>query len=126
MRNIVVRTTSQTPIYKQLYDQISSSIIEGELQPNDPLPSIRGFAKELRVSIITIKKVWELLESNGLIYTVKGKGSYIKENTTNILNQKKTEMVKKVLEESLQLCKEYHVPKEDLLELVGELYDEID
>ena len=69
MKNIVVRTTSQTPIYKQLYDQISSQIINGDLKSDDALPSMRTIAKEIRVSIITIKKTWEMLERNGFIYT---------------------------------------------------------
>ena len=126
MKNIVIRTTSQTPIYKQLYDQISSSIIAGELKADESLPSIRGFAKEIRVSIITVKKVWELLETNGYIYTVKGKGSYVKKNTKSSLNKKKTETIKQILQESLELCREYQISKNELLDIVDQLYDEIE
>ena len=57
MENIVIRTTSQTPIYQQLYDQIASQIIHGDLTPDSPLPSIRAMARELRVSIITINSL---------------------------------------------------------------------
>ena len=59
MENIVIRTTSQTPIYQQLFDQVAAQILNGDLKADTALPSIRGMAKELRVSIITIKKTWE-------------------------------------------------------------------
>ena len=98
MKNIILRTTSQTPIYQQLYDQISSQILNGDLTSDSPLPSIRSMAKELRVSIITIKKTWELLEQNGYIYTMAGKGSYVKKNTQSTLDKKRIQTIKKVFE----------------------------
>ena len=123
MKNIYVRNTSQTPIYQQLFDQISTQIIMGELSPDDSLPSIRTFAKEIGVSIITIKKTWELLERNDYIYTIKGKGSYVKKNTQNQLNKKRLETAKELLSESITLCKSYGVSIEELKELIEKLYN---
>jgi len=125
MKNITVRNTSQTPIYQQLYDQISSQIIHGDLDADELLPSIRTIAKELRVSIITIKKTWELLESNGFIYTVQGKGSYVKDHSKVIWVEKKKQAVKNILRNSLMDCKEYDLTKEELISIVDELYDDI-
>jgi GntR family transcriptional regulator len=93
MKNIVVRNTTQTPIYQQIYDQISSQIINGDLKPDQLLPSMRTAAKELRVSIITIKKTWEMLESKGLIYTIQGKGSYVRSHSQMDLDEKKKEII---------------------------------
>jgi GntR family transcriptional regulator len=124
MKSIIVRTTSQTPIYQQLYDQISSQIINGTLEADSPLPSIRKMAKELRVSIITIKKTWELLEHNDYIYTVKGKGSYVKKNTQSKLEKKKLETVKEVFKEGITLSKQMGVSKKELLEVINELYED--
>ncbi len=123
MENIVIRTTTQTPIYQQLYDQISSQIINGELKADLPLPSIRAMARELRISIITIKKTWELLEQNGFIYTIVGKGSYVKKGTQASFNKKKSEAVRKALYESVLLAKQMDIKKEQLLEIVEDLYD---
>lgn len=122
MRNIVVRNNSQVPIYQQLYDQISSQIINGDLSADEVLPSIRVFAKELRVSIITVKKTWELLEFNNFIYTIKGKGSYVKENTSSDLNTKKSEIIKDALKEALQLCDAYDISKEELIKMIDKIY----
>ena len=124
MRNIIVRNTSQTPIYQQLYDQISSQIIKGELKADEPLPSMRVFAKEIRVSIITIKKTWEILERNGFIYTIKGKGSYVKENTKKMLDDKRRETIKDFLKETVVLSKEYQLSQNELIDIIKELYEE--
>ena len=122
MKNVVVRTTSQIPIYQQLYDQISSQILNGDLASDSLLPSIRVMAKELRVSIITIKKTWELLERNGYIYTVKGKGSYVEKSTKASLDKKKIDTIKKSLKEDISLYKTLGITKEELIELITELY----
>jgi len=124
MKNIVISTTSQKPIYQQLYNQLSSQILSGDLQSNTLLPSIRVTAKELRVSIITIKKTWELLERDGYIDTVAGKGSYVKKNSQATLDKKRNQIIKKNLKENVVLCKSIGISKEVLLDLVLELYEE--
>lgn len=123
MKNIIIRTTSQTPIYQQLYEQISLQILNGQMEADSLLPSIRTAAKELRVSIITIKKTWEILEQNDLIYTVIGKGSYVKKSTQSALNKKKIETIKESIKESITLSHQMGLSKEDYLSLVSETYD---
>ena len=124
MKNIVVRNTTQTPIYQQIYDQISSQIMNGDLKADQLLPSMRTAAKELRVSIITIKKTWELLEKEGLIYTVQGKGSYVMGHTQVDLDEKKLDMIKDVLKGAIDSVKSYQISKEKIIEIVNEILDE--
>ena len=124
MKNIVVRNTTQTPIYQQIYDQISSQIINGDLKPDQLLPSMRTAAKELRVSIITIKKTWEMLESKGLIYTIQGKGSYVRSHSQMDLDEKKKDTIKQALRETLETLKSYDVSKDVLIEIINELLNE--
>ena len=125
MKNIVVRNTTQTPIYQQIYDQISSQIMNGDLKADQLLPSMRTAAKELRVSIITIKKTWELLEKEGLIYTVQGKGSYVMGHTQVDLDEKKLDMIKDVLKGAIDSIKSYQISKEKIIEIVNEILAEI-
>ena len=122
MKNIVVRNTTQTPIYQQIYDQISSQIMNGDLKADQLLPSMRTAAKELRVSIITIKKTWELLEKEGLIYTVQGKGSYVMGHTQVDLDEKKLDMIKDVLKGAIDSIKSYQISKEKIIEIVNEIF----
>ena len=124
MEVLTIRTTSQTPIYQQLFEQISTQILNGVLVSDTLLPSIRGMARELRVSIITIKKTWELLERNDYIYTVAGKGSYVKKNTKNYLEKRKLKTIKDALQENISHSKQMNISKEELLEIVSDLYDQ--
>lgn len=123
MKNILIRNTSQTAIYQQLFDQISSQIIHGEMKPDELLPSIRTIAKELQVSVITIKKTWEMLESNGFIYTIQGKGSYVRSHSASDLSKKKMETVRHILQDAIHNCMEYELSKEELLSVIESIYE---
>ena len=63
---IVISNTSDIPLYQQIKDQIKDAILKEELVEGDPLPSIRGFANDLKVSVLTIRRVYEELEREGL------------------------------------------------------------
>jgi GntR family transcriptional regulator len=90
--NIVISPTSEDPIYKQIYDQISSQIIRGELGSDFCLPPIRTVAKELRISVITIKRAWEELEHDGYIYTMTGKGCFVASLPLEKLEDKRNQL----------------------------------
>ena len=72
--NILIDNKSGRPIYDQIYSQIKNQIINGALGEDETLPSIRGLAKDLRISFITTKRAYEELEKDGFIYTLPGKG----------------------------------------------------
>lgn len=74
---ITIQTHSNVPIYEQIVAAIKSSILNKELMPGDPLPSIRQLAADLSVSVITTKRAYEELEKQGYIYTMSSKGSYV-------------------------------------------------
>lgn len=96
--NIIISNTSDKPIYQQIYEQISSQIINGEIKTDAVLPSIRTAAKELRVSIITVKKAWEELERNRFIYTRTGKGCFV----SNLSQGDKESMKQTLAEEQMK------------------------
>lgn len=120
--NIVILTKSEEPIYEQIYRQISSSILSGELISDYCLPSIRQLAKDLQVGVITVKKAYEILENDGFIYTVLGKGCFVKNLTDKKLEQKKLLIAKEKLEKGLPFFKELGISKNQLLSLIEKLY----
>lgn len=77
--NIILDTESTLSIYEQIVKSIKNSIIKEEITPGDMLPSIRSLARDLRISVITTKRAYEELEKEGLVYSVPGKGFYVKE-----------------------------------------------
>ena len=73
---ILIDNRTGAPIYDQIFTQIKGQILSGELRADESLPSIRGLAKDLRISVITTKRAYDELERAGYIYTVPGKGSF--------------------------------------------------
>lgn len=118
MKNIAVNYNSDKPMYQQLYDQISSQILSKTLVPDTQLPSIRKISKELRVSIITIKKTWDLLEQNGLVYSISGKGVFVSQNSDSYLSTKKSKHIEKQIIDLIESSKALEIDETDLLELI--------
>ena len=84
---IIVSLQSEIPAYEQIKAQIKSQILSGELTADAPLTSMRQLARDLRVSVITTTRAYGDLEAEGLIYTVKGRGCYVKGNADLIREQ---------------------------------------
>lgn len=74
---LIVQTRAETPIYEQLFDQIRAQILTGKLAADDVLPSIRLVARELGISVIPVKAAYDMLENQGFIYTIQGKGCFV-------------------------------------------------
>ena len=120
--NIVFSNTSDKPIYQQIYEQITAQIIKGELPQDYCLPPIRTVAKELRISVITIKKAWEELERQGFIYTMVGKGCFVAPMQKGELEGKRLEMATEKLKKDIAYYKELGLSLSDLVELIRENY----
>lgn len=122
MININISNSSDKPIYQQLFDQISSQIIRGDLENGFCLPPIRTAAKELRVSIITVKKAWEELERQGFIYTMVGRGCFVADLSANQLSDKRRRIITKKMEKDIEYYKELGLSLSDIQKLIKSLY----
>ena len=92
MMNIKLSNMSSVPIYQQVATQIKSNILNGSLKNNDQLPSIRSLAKELEVGIITVKKSYEVLLQEELIYSKGAVGYFVNDiDLDTVLEIKKEE-----------------------------------
>lgn len=118
--NIVFSSTSDIPLYQQIVDQISAQIIKGELASGLSLPSIRLVAKELRISIITVKRAWEELERAGFIQTMAGKGCFVAPLQTRDLDSKRLQMVMEKLAKDVDYYKSLGLSKSDLIDLIDQ------
>lgn len=84
---ICISYQNDIPTYEQIKMQIKAQILSGELLPDTPLTSIRQLAKDLKVSVITTTRAYGDLEAEGLIYTVQGRGCFVKGNADVIREQ---------------------------------------
>ena len=92
MMKIKISNLSSVPIYQQVATQIKSNILKGSLKNNDQLPSIRSLAKELEVGIITVKKSYEVLLQEDLIYSKGAVGYFVNDiDLDTVLTIKKEE-----------------------------------
>jgi len=105
MMNIKLSNMSSVPIYQQVATQIKSNILNGSLKYNDQLPSIRSLAKELEVGIITVKKSYEVLLQEELIYSKGTVGYFVNDiDLATILMIKKEEYfdeLKSIIDEAI-------------------------
>ena len=85
--NIHISLQSDIPTYEQIKIQIKAQILSGQLAPNQPLTSMRQLARDLRVSVITTTRAYSDLEAEGLLYTVQGRGCFVKGDAEMVRRQ---------------------------------------
>lgn len=123
--NINISNTSTTPLYEQIKSQIQNQILDSTLKPGEGLPSIRNFAKELKVSIITIKRAYEELEKEGFIETVTGRGTFVSTQNTDRLREIALYEIENKLEDIIRQAKSVGITLEEGLEIFKSIYEEI-
>ena len=116
---VLIDNKSGVPIYDQIYSQIKAQIISGALRENEMLPSIRGLAKDLRISFITTKRAYEELEREGFIYTVPAKGCYVAQKNTELLREENLKKIEEHLEQIIRLAATCNLTKADILEMMN-------
>lgn len=116
--NIIINNSSMVPIYEQIMDQIKEAIVKGTVSSQDILPSVRVLAKDLKISALTVKKAYDALESDGLIVTVHGKGSFIAETNTNFMIEEQKKEVEADLEMAIQKARRCLMSDDEIKELI--------
>jgi len=120
---IIIQPQGTLAIYEQIVNQLKNAIVTGELSAGEALPSIRGLASDLDVSVITTKRAYEELEKDGLIRSVAGKGFYVCEYNTDYLKEKQLMMLEKRLGEVIAEAKQAGICCDELKEMVEVIYD---
>lgn len=122
--NLLIDNKTGVPIYDQIYAQIKAQIISGELTEDEPLPSIRGLAKDLRISVITTKRAYEELEREGFIYTMPGKGSFIAPKNVELLREENLKKIEAHMQEILKLAAACNLSDRELKEMFQIIMEE--
>ena len=116
--NILIDNKSGEPIYNQIYSQIKNQIISGELKEDEMLPSIRGLAKDLRISFITTKRAYEELEKEGFIYTLPAKGCYVAPKNVELLREENLKKIEEHIEQISKLAASCKLSRNDIIEMI--------
>ena len=121
---VLISNTSDTPLYQQIKDQITDAILRGELKEGDPLPSIRSFANDLRVSVLTIRRVYDDLEKEGYINSQVGIGTFVSTGNTELLREAKLRLVEQKMQDMIQTARSLGISRQELNDMMDILYEE--
>ncbi|MGX7390858.1 GntR family transcriptional regulator [Dolosigranulum pigrum] len=123
---MIINVQSKEPIYEQIVLQIKSKIKNGELTAGDSLPAIRTLAKDLKVSVITVKKAYEILQTDGLIMSVVGRGTVIADVKREMITKNIEQDVEIKIKELMSYSQKQGMNKRELINLFKKVVGDID
>lgn len=122
--NIIISNSNGKPIYEQIVAQIKQLIMTDVLKEGDALPSMRALAKDLRISVITTKRAYEELESEGFIVTMTGKGSFVAGRNKELIMEEKYRQVEELLTKACEISRMSGIAFEEMVTILSLLYKE--
>lgn len=118
-----ILSNSDIPIYQQIALQFQEDILTGKLKQGEYLPSIRGLAKELRISVITTMKAYEELEKQGLVTAVQGKGYYVNARDSEMLREQHLRKMEEHLNNAISAARISGISDKDLIQILEMLLE---
>lgn len=122
--HIIIANTSDKPLYQQIKDQLKDAILKGELNEGDALPSIRSFASDLSVSVLTVRRVYDELEQEGFAVSQAGRGTFVSTGNLELLREAKRRLVEEDLQSAVKNAQLFGISKGELLSMLDILYEE--
>lgn len=119
---IVINYQDRRPIYEQIVERFQTLILSGVLEADSQMPSVRSLATELSINPNTIQKAFAILEAEGYIYPVKGRGNFVAGNQ-NLVQKKKEEFFCD-LRELLEKGKCLNITREECDRVLAEFFKE--
>lgn len=123
--NIVISNTSEKPLYEQIKEQIKSAILKGDLKNGELLPSIRNFSTDLKVSILTIRRVYDELEKDGFVSSQAGKGTFVLAGNKDLIEDTKRVIIEEKMIEMVNLSRSLGISLQDLHDMLDIVYEEV-
>lgn len=117
---IVIDYRDKRPIYEQVTERFETLILNGILEPDEKLPSVRSLAVELSINPNTIQRAYAELERRGLIYSAKGKGNFVSPSAD--MGKKLKMKVLDEFREKTENCRKAGLTAEELIAAVNRLY----
>lgn len=116
---------SSKPIYEQIIEQMKFHVMRNYLKPGDAIPSVRKLALELKITPGTVAKAYQELERQGVIETIRGKGTFIAEELSIKPDDGKLKSIRKQMTTQVMELKMMGYDKKRVVELIKEIYEEM-
>lgn len=120
-----VHSASGVPIYLQIENQVRHAVAAGALRQDDPLPSVRKLAAELRVNPNTVARAFQNLEREGVLRTVPGGGCYVNQQSPGLLRSEKIRRLKPLATQLAVEASQLRFPREEALRLLDQSFQEL-
>lgn len=121
---LLINNHAIKPIYEQISDQIKSLIMSGELQSGEAIPSIRSMAKSLHISVLTVQKAYDKLQSYGFIETTAGKGCFVSAQNQDFYLEEQQKKIENHFNEAIEIARSSGIKLDKLIGLLSLLYEE--
>ncbi len=121
---MIISNSSSVPIYEQIKKSIINQILEGELQEDELLPSIRVLAQDIKISAMTIKKAYDELEEEGYIKSIQGKGTFVAPKNTELAKEQAQKDIEKYIEKIVAISNRFEIHENDVVEMFKMIYRE--
>jgi GntR family transcriptional regulator len=116
--NVSISTTDARPIYVQIMDEVRRGLVVGTLRPEDPLPSVRQLAAELRLNPNTVAQAYRELEREGVVHVRRGQGTFVSERTSG--EEERRALALDVAERALVDAHRHGLGAEELVDAIRE------
>lgn len=121
---IQINENSAEPLYHQIESQLKSLIVSGQIEEGTLLPSIREFASGLKCSVITVRRVYQDLENEGLLRTKQGTGTFVAKVSSQERDEYREAVVLKALEAAIEAAKSLNYDEEELIRLFMQIMEQ--
>ena len=102
---IVVSNKASRPLYEQISSQVKAQIMSGELRAGEALPSIRALARSLQISVLTVQKAYDQLQTDGFIETTAGKGCYVSARNQDFYLEEQQKRIEEKFSEAIEIAR---------------------
>lgn len=121
---MIISNSSSVPIYEQIKQSIINQILNGELNEDEILPSIRTLAQDIKISAMTIKKAYDELEKEGYLKSIQGKGTFVAPKNTFLVKEQAQKDIEKYIEKIVNISNRFEIDKNDVIEMFKIIYEE--
>lgn len=121
---MIISNSSSVPIYEQIKKSIINQILEGELNEDELLPSIRVLAQDIKISAMTIKKAYDELEKEGYLKSIQGKGTFVAPKNTELAKEQAQKDIEKYIEKIVSISNRFQIDGKDVIEMFKIIYRE--
>lgn len=121
---IILINGSAVPLYEQIKNAIKENILKNKVEEGEQLPSVRTLSKDLKVSILTVKKAYDELEEEGFVESRQGLGTFVAAKDSEVKREELQKKLEEHLQEAINLSIQLNLDKKTILELFEILYKE--